>query len=112
VGMSFAGDSTVSIIITQTFLGGPFPNFSSSSSGTITDANNDGHASLLGSPFIQTTFVNGSLVGQQNTGCDLTGPPGLTSPCPTSASQSLLFDSPRYSTARRMARWKCTSGSL
>ena len=91
-GMSIGGDPDVSIIITQTFLGGPFPNFVTSASGTITDADNDGHASLLGSPYIQTTFVNGVLVGQVNTGCDLTGAPGFTSPCPltvTSPSGSL-----------------------
>jgi hypothetical protein len=84
-GMSISGDPDVSIIITQTFLGGPFPNFFSTSSGTITDANNDGHASMLGSPYIQTTFVNGVLVGQQNTGCDLTGSAGFTAPCPSAS---------------------------
>src|SRR5262245_25070302 len=88
-GMSISGDPDVSIIITQTFLGGPFPNFFSTSSGTITDANKDGIASMLGSPYIQTTFLNGVLIGQQNTGCDLTGPPGFTAACPSAQALSL-----------------------
>src|SRR5262249_47815516 len=51
----------------------------------ISDANHDGHASLLGTPFIQSAYVNGVLAGQQNTGCDLTGTPGFTAPCPSAA---------------------------
>src|SRR5690242_15247967 len=97
-GMSIAGDPDVSIVITQTFLGGPFPNFTGTSSGVITDANLDGIASLTGIPgtssFIVTTFVNGVLTDQQDTGCNLTGTPGFTSPCPVSAaSQAFLLGS-------------------
>src|SRR5438046_784853 len=57
-GMSIGGDPNVSIFISQPYVGGPFPTIFSSSSTTVADLNRDGHASLLGSPFIHTTYVD------------------------------------------------------
>ena len=90
--LSIGGDPTVDIIITQFYLG-TYPSFAGSSHATITDASQDAHASMLGSPFINNTFVDGLLVGQYDTGCDLTGTPGFTATCPSSQFQGLASSS-------------------
>ncbi len=91
--LSIGGDPTVQLTILQPFLGGPFPVFVGSSMATITDANLDGRAFLLGSPLINTAIINGVLAGQYDTGCDLTGTPGFTAACPSSRFQGLAASS-------------------
>jgi hypothetical protein len=91
--LSIGGDPTVQLTIQQFYLGGPFPVFAGSSIATITDANQDGHVSLLGSPFIDTAIVDGVLAGQYNTGCDLTAAPGFTATCPSSQFQASVSSS-------------------
>jgi hypothetical protein len=80
--LSIGGDPTVTMTISQVYLGGPFPSVSGSSNATITDSNLDGHASLIGLPFVNTVTVNGAAVGQYDSGCDLIGAPGFTTTCP------------------------------
>jgi hypothetical protein len=93
--LSIGGDPTVQLTILQPYLGGPFPLFTGRSNVTITDANHDGRASMLGSPFINTAMVDGVLAGQYDTGCDLTGTPGFTVTCPVSQIQGVASASIR-----------------
>jgi len=79
---SISGDPTVAFIITQPFLGfGSFA-LNSTSAGRIQDLSGDGAASVFGSPFIQSTLLNTSIVDQLNTGCNASGLPGFTLDCP------------------------------
>jgi hypothetical protein len=64
------------------------------SAAIITDLSRDGKASALGSPFIQTTLLNGIVVNEQNTGCDLTGVPGFSAPCPAPSSTTQFLTLP------------------
>ena len=93
---SISGDPTVGIRITQVFLGGPLFNLVTISSGIIADLNGDQHASVFGSPFIQTTAFGGVVIQQQNTGCDIGPPTGVLTQCgPISqTSQTLLVSQP------------------
>jgi hypothetical protein len=86
-GMSFdsSADPSVSLTITSPYSGGPFSGFDSSSSGQITPgANTIGNSFVQGNfnGFIQEFFINGVLVDSSNPGCNYTGAPGQTLPCP------------------------------
>ena len=48
-GIAISGDPTVDIIITQPFLGGPFPTLTLTGSASLSDTSGDGAASLSGS---------------------------------------------------------------
>ena len=87
---SIFGDPTVGIVITQKFLAGPLLQLVTTSSGVIEDLDGDTHASSIGSPFIQTTLINGVPVNNLNSGCDITSTSGFSAPC-ANLSQTTQF---------------------
>jgi hypothetical protein len=92
---SILGDPTVAIVITQTFLAGPALQLITTSSGVIQDLNGDKQASALGSPFIQTTLVDGNTENQLNTGCNITSSTAFfTAPCPSVVQMTQLLQLP------------------
>lgn len=75
--LTFAGGGSVQILITQTYLGGPYNTLTSQIGGAVSDLSGDGSASLVGLPWIQTGSLNGIILTQQLAECSSAGSPGF-----------------------------------
>jgi hypothetical protein len=106
-GMNFEGspsDPNVSLTISTPYIGGPFASLFTSSSGILSDTDNNGSASVTPQSGIdiQTVKVNGSPIfseGIQNPGCAFSGQPaGFSQACPDPRSQQLFGSFPATGT--------------
>lgn len=100
-GMDFSGSSSdpaITLMISTPFTGGPFMNLVTTASGTLTDSDGSGSASVTpqSGGDIVTPKLNGSPIlvgGAQDPGCSFSGQaPGFSMPCPSTTSQ--VFNGP------------------